>query len=83
MLLDATETKVAITKSITALKQNAPTTQASIKIPQAVATIADLTGEDDGVETCNILCDLLEVVWDDPAKNIREELIKEALKRKD
>jgi tRNA nucleotidyltransferase (CCA-adding enzyme) len=31
----------------------------------------------------DILCDLLEVVWNDPAKNIREELIKEALKRKD
>jgi hypothetical protein len=44
-LLDDTDTKVAITKSITALKQNEPTTQASIKIPQAVATIADLTGE--------------------------------------
>lgn len=31
----------------------------------------------------DILCDLLEVVWEDPAKNTREELIKEALKRKD
>ena len=31
----------------------------------------------------DILCDLLEVVWNDPAKNTREELIKEALKRKD
>lgn len=31
----------------------------------------------------DILCDLLEVVWKDPAKNTREELIKEALKRKD
>ena len=31
----------------------------------------------------NILCDLLEVVWNDPAKNTREELIKEAIKRKD
>lgn len=31
----------------------------------------------------DILCDLLEVVWNDPAKNSREELIKEALKRKD
>ena len=31
----------------------------------------------------DILCDLLEVVWDDPAKNSREILIKEALKRKD
>jgi tRNA nucleotidyltransferase (CCA-adding enzyme) len=31
----------------------------------------------------DIFCDLLEVVWEDPAKNSREELIKEALKRKD
>ena len=31
----------------------------------------------------DILCDLLEVVWNDPTKNTREELIKEALKRKD
>lgn len=31
----------------------------------------------------DILCDLLEVVWSDPGKNTREELIKEALKRKD
>ena len=31
----------------------------------------------------DILCDLLEVVWNDPAKNTREELTKEALKRKD
>jgi tRNA nucleotidyltransferase (CCA-adding enzyme) len=31
----------------------------------------------------DILCDLLEVVWENPAKNTREELIKEALKRKD
>ncbi|MBE6586336.1 MAG: hypothetical protein E7645_07420 [Ruminococcaceae bacterium] len=31
----------------------------------------------------DILCDLLELVWNDPAKNTREELIKEALKRKD
>jgi hypothetical protein len=44
-LLDDTDTKVAITKSITALKQNEPTTQASIKIPQAVATIAERMGE--------------------------------------
>ena len=31
----------------------------------------------------DILCDLLEVVWNDPTKNSREELTKEALKRKD
>ena len=31
----------------------------------------------------DILCDLLEVVWNDPAKNTREELIKEAIRRKD
>ncbi len=31
----------------------------------------------------DILCDLLEVVWNDPSKNSREKLIKEALKRKD
>lgn len=31
----------------------------------------------------DILCDLLEVVWNDPTKNSREELIKEAIKRKD
>ena len=31
----------------------------------------------------DILCDLLEVVWDHPEKNTREELIKEALKRQD
>ncbi len=31
----------------------------------------------------DIFCDLLEVVWNDPAKNTREDLIKEALKRKD
>ena len=31
----------------------------------------------------DILCDLLEVVWSHPEKNTREELIKEALKRKD
>jgi tRNA nucleotidyltransferase (CCA-adding enzyme) len=31
----------------------------------------------------DILCDLLEVVWNDPTKNSREELIKEALRRKD
>ncbi len=31
----------------------------------------------------DILCDLLEVVWNDPGKNIREELIKEAIRRKD
>ena len=31
----------------------------------------------------DILCDLLEAVWENPAKNTREELIKEALKRKD
>lgn len=31
----------------------------------------------------DILCDLLEVVWDDPQKNTRDALIKEALLRKD
>jgi tRNA nucleotidyltransferase (CCA-adding enzyme) len=31
----------------------------------------------------DILCDLLEVVWNDPAKNTREELIKVAIRRKD
>ena len=31
----------------------------------------------------DILCDLLEVVWNDPAKNTREELTKEAMARKD
>ena len=31
----------------------------------------------------DILCDLLEVVWEDPQKNTREALIKEALKRID
>ena len=31
----------------------------------------------------DILCDLLEVVWNDPTKNSREELIKEAMTRKD
>ena len=31
----------------------------------------------------DIFCDLLDVIWDDPSKNSREELIKEALKRKD
>ena len=31
----------------------------------------------------DILCDLLEVVWNDPTKNFREELIKEAMARKD
>ena len=31
----------------------------------------------------DILCDLLEVVWEHPEKNTRDELTKEALKRKD
>ena len=31
----------------------------------------------------DILCDLLETVWSDPAKNTREELIKEALRRQE
>lgn len=31
----------------------------------------------------DIFCDLLEVIWEDPSKNTRGELIKEALKRKD
>lgn len=31
----------------------------------------------------DVLCDLLDVVWDHPEKNTREELIKEALKRQD
>ena len=31
----------------------------------------------------DILCDLLDLIWDHPEKNTREELIKEALKRKD
>ena len=31
----------------------------------------------------DILCDLLEVIWEDPAKNTKDQLIKEALKRKD
>ena len=31
----------------------------------------------------DILCDLLEVVWNEPTKNSREELIKEAMARKD
>ena len=31
----------------------------------------------------DILCDLLDLIWDHPEKNSREELIKEALKRKD
>ena len=31
----------------------------------------------------DILCDLLEVVWNDPEKNTRDALIKEALLRKD
>lgn len=30
-----------------------------------------------------VLCNLLEVVWDDPEKNSREELIKEAIRWKD
>lgn len=31
----------------------------------------------------DIFCDLLDLIWDHPEKNTREELIKEALKRKD
>lgn len=31
----------------------------------------------------DILCELLEVVWTDPTKNTKEELTKEALRRKD
>ena len=31
----------------------------------------------------DIFCDLLEAVWEDPAKNTKDQLIKEALKRKD
>lgn len=30
----------------------------------------------------DIFCDLLEAVWEDPAKNTKDQLIKEALKRK-
>ena len=31
----------------------------------------------------DILCELLEAVWQDPSKNTREELIRESLKRKE
>ena len=77
---DTAETDALIRLAEASMKKNEP-----VRIADLAINGTDLIalGFKPGRLLQDILCDLLEVVWDDPTKNSREELIKEALKRKD
>ena len=77
---DTAETDALIRLVETSMERNEPVRIADLDIN---GTDLIALGFKPGRLLQDILCDLLEVVWNDPAKNSREELIKEALKRKD
>ena len=77
---DTAETDALIRLVETSIERNEPVRIADLDIN---GTDLISLGFKPGRLLQDILCDLLEVVWNDPAKNSREELIKEALKRKD
>ena len=77
---DAAETDTLIRLVETSIEENEPVRIADLDIN---GTDLISLGFKPGRLLQDILCDLLEVVWNDPAKNSREELIKEAMARKD
>jgi tRNA nucleotidyltransferase (CCA-adding enzyme) len=77
---DTAETDALIRLVETSIERNEPVRIADLDIN---GTDLIALGFKPGRLLQDILCDLLEVVWNDPTKNSREELIKEALKRKD
>jgi tRNA nucleotidyltransferase (CCA-adding enzyme) len=77
---DTAETDALIRLVETSIERNEPVRIADLDIN---GTDLIALGFKPGRLLQDILCDLLEVVWNDPAKNTREELTKEALKRKD
>ena len=77
---DTAETDALIRLVETSMERNEPVRIADLDIN---GTDLISLGFKPGRLLQDILCDLLEVVWNDPAKNTREELTKEALKRKD
>jgi tRNA nucleotidyltransferase (CCA-adding enzyme) len=77
---DTAETDALIRLVETSMERNEPVRIADLDIN---GTDLIALGFKPGRLLQDILCDLLEVVWNDPAKNTREELTKEALKRKD
>lgn len=77
---DTAETDALIRLVETSIERNEPVRIADLDIN---GTDLIALGFKPGRLLQDILCDLLEVVWNDPAKNTREELIKEAIKRKD
>lgn len=77
---DTAETDALIRLVETSIERNEPVRIADLDIN---GTDLIALGFKPGRLLQDILCDLLEVVWNDPAKNTCEELTKEALKRKD
>ena len=77
---DTAETDALIRLVETSIERNEPVRIADLDIN---GTDLIALGFKAGRLLQDILCDLLEVVWNDPTKNSREELTKEALKRKD
>jgi tRNA nucleotidyltransferase (CCA-adding enzyme) len=77
---DTAETDALIRLVETSMERNEPVRIADLDIN---GTDLIALGFKPGRLLQDILCDLLEVVWNDPTKNSREELTKEALKRKD
>jgi tRNA nucleotidyltransferase (CCA-adding enzyme) len=77
---DTAETDALIRLVETSIERNEPVRIADLDIN---GTDLISLGFKPGRLLQDILCDLLEVVWSDPAKNSREELIKEAMARKD
>jgi tRNA nucleotidyltransferase (CCA-adding enzyme) len=77
---DAAETDALIRLVEASMERNEPVRIADLDIN---GTDLIALGFKPGRLLQDILCDLLEVVWNDPTKNSREELTKEALKRKD
>ena len=77
---DTAETDALIRLAEASMEKNEP-----VRIADLAINGTDLIalGFKPGRLLQDILCDLLEVVWDDPTKNSREALTKEALKRKD
>lgn len=77
---DTAETDALIRLVETSMERNEPVRIADLDIN---GTDLIALGFKPGRLLQDILCDLLEVVWNDPAKNTREELTKEAMARKD
>ena len=77
---DTTETDALIRLVADSMEKNEP-----VRIADLAINGTDLIalGFKPGRLLQDILCDLLEVVWDHPEKNSPEELTKEALRRKD